>query len=342
MLNLFGKNRRFKLKGTCPCRRPIDEMSAIDKNEADSAFKSCKKQYLDTLLSSKGFLKYETNSYIRRNQVDVLERIELQKGRYGAKTFTVNCALTPLYLQYDCLNFCVDERIGTLVCDKDVWWDFANESIAKVSFENVANAIEEFVLPWFDSLSNDASIKKMLQRKKRNDWLSRPMQSWLELIDNHSDCSATIAENIKLFGLPEKKHMIVKEILYNIDENIYCGLNVIFKLDDNRNLLFDSARFSFVDHFNLLNKRWKHFPLCVDQLEIAGIYEDEIAAYFVLFSNGYIFFIDKVMTGYGKIELEFSLVLPSDSNYKEVLSYMNEDWIDVWYSKSDSIDRIRR
>ena len=133
--------------------------------------------------------------------------------------------------------------------------------------------------------------------------------------------------------------MIVKDILYKWENLGYYGLNVIFKLDDNKTLLFDSLKFSFVDDLNL-NNRWKYLPHCNDKLLIEGIYEDEITSYFVQFSNGYIFYIYQYLDGDEDVTQDFKIVKPGDSDYNEVVEYMNEDWIDVWYCKSDSIDRI--
>lgn len=175
-------------------------MNSIDKSEADRVFKSCKKQYLDHLLKTEGFLQYKSNAYIRRNQVDVLELIELQKEKNGYGTFTVNYALTPLYLRYAFADFWYSERMGILVSGKDVWWDYTDESMARVSFENVARALEEYVLPWFDAHSNNDSIKKLLLAKER---LSVYEQAWLEYLENPSDCSGIIEENTRLFGLPK-------------------------------------------------------------------------------------------------------------------------------------------
>jgi len=196
---------KFKLKGSRSFLRTDNEMSSIDKGEADRAFKLCKKQYLDSLLKAKGFLQYKSNAYVRRNHVDALELIELQKEKNGSGTFTVNYALTPLYLQYDFASFCYSERMGILVCGKDVWWDYADESIARVSFENVAKAIEEYVLPWFDACSNDDSIKKLLLAKQEEQGgrLSVYERAWLESLDNHGDCSKTIERNLELFRLPK-------------------------------------------------------------------------------------------------------------------------------------------
>ena len=191
---------KFKLKGNRSFLRTDYEMSSIDKDEADRAFKSCKKQYLDPLLKAKGFLQYKSNAYVRRNQIDVLEYIDLQKEKNGSRTFTVNYALTPLCLRYAFADFWYSERMGMLVCGKDVWWDYANESVARVSFENVAKALEEYVLPWFDANSNNDSIKKQLLAKER---LSVYEQAWLESIDNPGDCPEIIEENIRLFGLPK-------------------------------------------------------------------------------------------------------------------------------------------
>ena len=196
---------KFILKGTRSFLRMDYEISSLDKDESDRAFKMYKKQYLDSLLKAKGFLQYKTNAYVRRNQVDVLEYIDLQKERNGSGTFTVNYALTPLYLPYDYADFCFSERIGMLVCGKDIWWDYANDSIARVSFENVAKAIEEFVLPWFDACSNDDSIKKVLlaKQEEQEGRLSVNERAWLESIDNHGDCSKTIEKNSELFRLPK-------------------------------------------------------------------------------------------------------------------------------------------
>lgn len=197
--------KEFKLRGSRSFLRTDDEMSSIDKAEADRAFKVSKKQYLDSLLKAKGFLQYKTNAYVRRNQADVLELIELQKEKNGSRTFTVNYALTPLYLPYAFATFCFSERIGILVCGKDVWWDYADESVARVSFENVAKALEEYVLPWFDTCSNDDSIKKLLlaRQEEQKERLSVYEQAWLESIENPGDCSGIIEENYKLFSLPK-------------------------------------------------------------------------------------------------------------------------------------------
>ena len=208
---LFGKsksNEKFELKGYLSTTRTVNEWKSINRNEANCSFKLYKKQYIDPFLKSNGFYKYKTNAYIRRNKVDILEFIEFQKERYGYSTFTVNYALVPLYIHYDFPNFNARERIGILICDKDIWWDYANEKIAKISFENVAKAIKMFVIPWFKSHSNDEAIKNMLlaeqDKRRKIGWnLSLDQQVWLEMIDHHNDCSKTIEENVKLFGLPK-------------------------------------------------------------------------------------------------------------------------------------------
>lgn len=198
------KNRKFELRGNRSFLRMDYERQSIDKDEADHAFKLYKKQYLDTLLKSRGFLKYKTNAYVRRNQIDVLEYIDLQKEKNGSRTFTVNYGLTALYIPHGFINWDINERIGILICNKDIWWDFSNDTIAKVSFENVAKAIEEFVIPWFDAHSNDDSIKKMLLDEREKYGWSIYKQTWLEAIDHRCDHSETIEENIKLFRLPKR------------------------------------------------------------------------------------------------------------------------------------------
>ena len=203
MLTILKNNREFELRGNRSFLRTENEMCCVDKNEADSALKLYKKEFIDTLLKLKGFLKYKTNAYVRRNQVDVLEYIDLQKEKNGSRTFTVNYGLTALYIPRKFFNWDYNQRLGMLICKKDIWWDFANDTIAKVSFENVAKAIEEFVIPWFDARSNDDSIKKMLLDDREKYGWSPYKQAWLEAIDHRCNLSETIEKNIKLFKLPK-------------------------------------------------------------------------------------------------------------------------------------------
>ncbi len=203
MFSIYRNNKNFEIKGDRSFLRTEDERQSIDKEEADRAFKLYKKQYLDTLLKSKGFLRYKTNAYVRRNQVDVLEYVDLQKEINGSRTFTVNYGLTALYIPRKFFSWDYNQRLGMLICQKDVWWDFANDTIAQVSFENVARAIEEFVIPWFDARSNDDSIKKMLLDDREEYGWSIYKQAWLEAIDHRCNLSETIEENIKLFRLPK-------------------------------------------------------------------------------------------------------------------------------------------
>lgn len=58
--------------------RSDEELSLIDKEEADNAFKKYKKEIIDPLLLDNGFCKWKTNAYVRLNKIGVLEYIDLQ------------------------------------------------------------------------------------------------------------------------------------------------------------------------------------------------------------------------------------------------------------------------
>ena len=90
----------------------------------------------------------------------------------------------------------------------------------------------------------------------------------------------------------------------------------------------------------MLDNKWKHCSYWKNKSQINGIYEDELTAYFVVFSNGDILYIYQSISGDEKIRQEMRFILPNDSDYNDIISYMNEDWIDVWYSKTGSINRI--
>lgn len=68
---------KFKLKGNRTHIRSEKEMLLVDKQVADEAFKKYKKDILDSYLISKGFIKYKSNSYVRKNKIDVLEYVDL-------------------------------------------------------------------------------------------------------------------------------------------------------------------------------------------------------------------------------------------------------------------------
>ena len=167
------------------------------------------KKRLDIFLQQKGFVKYKTNSYARRNDVDVLEYINLQKEQYGSKTFTVNYALIALYVPHSFLSYDLGDRLGKLICNRDVWWDYADEKSAQVSFQNVMDAIECYLLPWFEERRSKESLKKelLIEEQKHKSYggrLSDVQQAWLNVIDSKEEHSDIISNNIATFKLPKK------------------------------------------------------------------------------------------------------------------------------------------
>ncbi len=184
------------------------EMALIDKESAEKAFKNQKKE-LDTFLKDKGFVKYQMNSYVRLNNIGVLEYFDLQKERRGSKTVTANYALIPLYIPHEFLSFDLGDRLGKLICGKDVWWDYSNETAAAVSFGNIIQAIEEYLLPWFrDRASVDALNQELINEKRRNEsyggQLSDIQQAWLDSLEKNMDHDDIISNNMKVLNLPDK------------------------------------------------------------------------------------------------------------------------------------------
>ena len=202
---------KFKLRGNVTgAIRSDDEMTAVNKEAADNSFKEQKKK-LDLFLKQKGFVKYKTNSYARRNHLNVLEYINLQKEQYGSKTFTVNYALIALYVPHSFLSYDLGDRLGKLICDRDVWWDYSDAEIAEISFQNVIDAINIFLLPWFEERKSKEYLKKdllkeELKRKRYGGRLSDIQQAWLNVLDGEDDYSDIISNNIATFKLPKKLH----------------------------------------------------------------------------------------------------------------------------------------
>lgn len=201
--------KEFVLKGTVSgAIRSDEDMLSIDKIAADDAFKLHKKQ-LDAFLKECGFVKYKTNSYLRKNKLNVLEYIDLQKESYGSKTFTVNYALIPLYVPHKFFSFALSDRLGKLICDKDVWWDYSDDAKAAVSFDNVMDAVDSILIPWFDQhasveVLNQELLSLAKTREAHGGRLSDTQQAWLEALDDNKDRSDIIEANREILKLPAK------------------------------------------------------------------------------------------------------------------------------------------
>ena len=199
----------FRLQGNVSGAIRSDAgMSLIDKDRADKAFKAGKKE-LDSFLRNKGFLKYKTTAYVRLNRLDVMEYIDLQKEHYGSKTVTVNFALIPLCIPHNYLSFDLGDRLGMLICGKDVWWDYADEKIAAVSFGNIIQAIEVYLLPWFEEKASVNALRQELINKKKErenngGRLSDIQQQWLDSLDRNTDCEDIISKNTEVLKLPRR------------------------------------------------------------------------------------------------------------------------------------------
>ena len=203
MLKFFKRKdakKEFCFVGNRKHIRAEDELLCINKEEADLAFKQCKKKYVDVLLLSKGFCKYKTNAYVRLNTIGLLEYVDLQKERHGSKTFCVNFAVMPLYCENKYIVMSLGDRLGTYISGRDVWWDYASESIAKDSFLNVSTAIEKYVLSWFEQVSTEegyrAELKNMRNKKLAKDWI--------KALDNIENKEIIIQQSVLELNLPKK------------------------------------------------------------------------------------------------------------------------------------------
>lgn len=183
--------------------RTEEELLLINKEEADMAFKKCKKEIIDGLLLSKGFCKYKANSYVRLNNIGLLEYIDLQKERYGSKTFCVNFSAMPLYCESKYIVISLGHRLGIYISGKDMWWDYASENIAKDSFTNVSVAIEKYILPWFEQISNEDGYRKALL----NIHNKKLAKEWLDAMENIEDKETLIRQNVEELKLPKKMQM---------------------------------------------------------------------------------------------------------------------------------------
>lgn len=193
----------FKIVGNRLHIRTDEEMSKVDKRAADAAFKKYQKEFITPYMKEQGFLKYKTNAYVRRSKIDLLEYVEFQKENHGSKTFTVNLAVMPLYMSCDFIIFYFSHRLGELICRRDIWWDFADETVCAMSMKNVKEAIEQFGMPWFHKMANEHLIRLLLMKKKLSSKLSVYDKEWLNAIDSRNSRTAVIQENVNKLGLPK-------------------------------------------------------------------------------------------------------------------------------------------
>jgi len=203
MLNIFKKRqnkKEFCFIGTRQHLRTEEEMSHVNKEEADLAFRRYKKEIVDDLLLGKGFYKYKTNAYVRLNNIGLLEYIDLQKERYGSKTFCVNFSVMPLYCESKYIVMSLGHRLGTYISGEDAWWDYASENIAKESFTNVSMAIEQYVLPWFEKASTEEGYRVELL----NMCNKKIATQWLDALENIEDKEMLIWQSIVELKLPKK------------------------------------------------------------------------------------------------------------------------------------------
>ena len=141
----------------------------MSKNPSDEAFKDMRKEILTPYLKVHGFSLYKTNAYVRRNSGDILEYLDLQKERYGARTMAVNFAIQPLYVPGEkWLNTGFGGRLAGLAYGKDLWLDYHNEKQAKRSFNEIKHLAEVNLFPWFELMREEKNYLGDLRQGDRN------------------------------------------------------------------------------------------------------------------------------------------------------------------------------
>lgn len=135
------------------------------------------------------------------------------------------------------------------------------------------------------------------------------------------------------------KSILYKEIANPYSTNQY-GLAIIIIMQKEC-LYFDSSSFCFVKSTNkIFNKQKWHIVSDLNDSKIAEIHEDELSAYFILFTDRSIMYIYQELDGNECIRQMFRIVKPNDEDYHEVVQYMNEKWIETIYDAHSGIDNI--
>lgn len=160
--NIFYVNGSFSYFGDGLFSRTDKELEKINVQEADEAFKKCKKELLDVFMKNNGFIKYKTNAYVRLNSIGLIEYIDLQKEAYGSKKFTLNICVIPIYAPNDIFTIGFGDRIGELINGIEFWWDYKDLYTSEKSFENIIQALDLFIFPWFNQYNSEDKYKKDL------------------------------------------------------------------------------------------------------------------------------------------------------------------------------------
>lgn len=113
----------------------------------------------------------------------------------------MNFAVMPLYCGYKHIVISLGDRLGCYISGKDVWWDYASESIAKDSFLNVSTAIEQYIFPWFEQVSTEDGYRTMLLNTRHNKKLAK---DWLDAMESIEDKQTLIRQSIVELKLPKK------------------------------------------------------------------------------------------------------------------------------------------
>ncbi len=176
-----------------------------DKQEANDAFKKYKKEILDVFFAENGFFKYKTTAYVRLSKSGLLQNVNLQKSQFDYYLFYVNYAVLPLYLPMNYLEDGLDHRLCNHVRSYAGDWYYQNYEVAKITFEDLREAVKICLLPWFEKSCDGENFRQMLMEDKDNKWPGYPNERWRKALErSEEERRAVILENIEKFKLPKK------------------------------------------------------------------------------------------------------------------------------------------
>ena len=109
----------------------------------------------------------------------------------------------PLYVPAKHMIIGFGDRLGYFIAGKDIWWDYADDETADLSFQNVLQAVDRFVMPWFEKYDDENAYRKQLKKDSKISFCGYDAGLWLEAIDGRSHQKQVIYENIQRLKLPK-------------------------------------------------------------------------------------------------------------------------------------------